>query len=129
MPDERHWSPHVASPAHKGYPVETLWTLQKDSRSRRADLRDFGDHGVELQWFRQGGEFLNGQHYRNRELALAAADQFRDTLLSNGWTCARCGGEFWIYAPNETGRPCPDCNGGDPPRPPKDFVSDVRREP
>src|SRR5262245_20407105 len=50
-------------------PGELLWTLVKGTESRRAELRDHGVVGTELQIFAYG-QFVKGQRYENRTLAM-----------------------------------------------------------
>jgi hypothetical protein len=65
-------------------PGELLWTLVKATESRRAELRDHGTIGAELQIF-VNGEFVNGQWYETRALAMLQADRIRDALTATGF--------------------------------------------
>lgn len=66
-------------------PGELLWTLVKGTESRRLELRDHGVIGAELQIY-VNGQFLKGQRYENRALALLQADAIKDALEASGWT-------------------------------------------
>lgn len=127
-----------AAPARASIPGEHRWTFTRGSEQRRAELRDHGRTGAELQVY-VNGEFASGRRYENRALATIDADALRDTLEMSGWTCRRCQGERWMCEAHPDlpsdhdpaacagpGVPCPDCNTSEPPRPPKDFVSYVR---
>jgi hypothetical protein len=80
--DER-WTPFRRQMPRESKPAEILWTLVKGTESRRADLRDHGA-GAELQIY-VNGEFVNGQRFDNRALALLQADALRDAFEAAGW--------------------------------------------
>jgi hypothetical protein len=58
--------------------------MTKGSEQARAELRDQGVAGVELQVFR-GDEFANGRLYASRMAALEAAEQRRQQMIEKGW--------------------------------------------
>jgi hypothetical protein len=67
-------------------PGEHVWTMTKGSEQARAELRDQGAAGVELQVFR-GDDFANGRLYASR---MAADARKRLTRLmacycADGW--------------------------------------------
>jgi len=72
------------APPRQPKPAELLWTLVKGTESRRVELRDHGSIGAELQIY-VNGEFVSGQRYENRALALLQADAIRDALQTTGW--------------------------------------------
>jgi hypothetical protein len=112
--------------------------MTKGLEIRRAELVEREAGSAELQLFAFDNQFLSGQRYDPRGLALLEAEQVRSALEAAGWSCARCGGERWVCVvhPDQRsdhegcdareGEPCPHCNTGSPPRPPKDFVSYVK---
>src|SRR5262245_16847695 len=115
---------------------EHLWTVTNGAALHRAELRDYGKVGCELQILNEA-DFLNGWRFEHRTLALMEAAVMRDALLGQGWTCGRCAGAEWLCEEHPTraanhegctgaGEPCPMCNTTDPPRPPKGFVSYFR---
>ena len=65
-------------------PGERLWTMTKGGEEARAELRDQGVAGVELQVFR-GDDFANGRLYSSREAALEASTVRRQQMLEKGW--------------------------------------------
>jgi hypothetical protein len=131
------WTPFTPLPPRERPPSTELWTMVKGLERRRADLVERGDHVAELQFFAADDQFLSGQRYDPRGLALLKAENVRSALEAAGWTCARCRGERGSARCIRTshrirrlrareGEPCLHCNTSDPPRPPKDFVSYVK---
>jgi len=136
MTDDTRWTPHHRIGPRQPQPAEVLWTLTKGTQSRRAELRDDGKVGAELQMYND--QFVSGRRQENRALAMLDAEAFRDTLLMQHWTCTRCQGERWTCEEhpalpcnhdgcNGAGDPCPVCNAGDAPRPPRGFLSYLPR--
>jgi hypothetical protein len=78
---DEQWPP---LPAPKRPSHEVLWTLTKGTESRRAELRDRGAHGAELQIF-VNGEFVSGKLYASHGIALAEAEGARDALEAVGF--------------------------------------------
>ena len=58
--------------------------MTKDGEEARAELRDQGVAGVELQVFR-GEDFANGRLYPSREAALEASALRRQQMLEKDW--------------------------------------------
>jgi hypothetical protein len=58
--------------------------MTKGGEEARAELRDQGVAGVELQVFR-GDDFANGRLYSSREAALEASTLRRQQMLEKGW--------------------------------------------
>lgn len=90
MTDENQTIPFYApnrppAPPRQPKPGEHLWTLTKGAQSRRAELRDHGEIGAELQIY-TNADFLKGQRYESRALAMLKADAIRDALRAGGWT-------------------------------------------
>jgi hypothetical protein len=79
------YSPHKR-PASPRRPQlgEHLWTFIRGTERRRAELRDFGKAGVELQMY-VNDEFVSGQRFANRELAVPAAAAVRETYEHDEW--------------------------------------------
>jgi hypothetical protein len=139
MSDDEHWSPHVPLPPRERPPRTELWTMTKGLELRRAELVERENGAAELQFFAFDNQFLSGQRYDPRGLALLEAENVRSALEAAGWTRARCRGELWTCEahPDQPAghgcdvgaisEPCRDCNTASPPRPPKDFVSHVKR--
>jgi hypothetical protein len=125
-------------PPRQPTPGEHLWTFTRGLERRRAELREFRDAGAELQIYADG-EFLSGRRFLARELALIEARRTREALEKAGWTCSRCQGELWtcvVHTDQPTehegcdareGEPCRDCNTSEPPRPPRGFVSFIKK--
>jgi hypothetical protein len=65
-------------------PGERLWTMTKGGEEARAEVRDQGVAGVELQVFR-GDDFANGRLYSSREAALEASEVRRQQMIEKGW--------------------------------------------
>jgi hypothetical protein len=63
--------------------AELLWTFIRGTKRRRADLRDHGGAGIDLQMY-VNDEFESGQRFANRELASLAADAIRDAYQYDG---------------------------------------------
>jgi hypothetical protein len=53
---------------------EPLWTIQKNGRQLACELRDDGEFGVEVQFYRER-ELLFGRRWATRALALEEADE------------------------------------------------------
>jgi hypothetical protein len=89
---------------------------------------------------------INGPEYKAAEHVNEASDAFAEVLTGNRehfWLqlapsrCPRCQDSGWICEEHRgtyphddcsgPGEPCPVCDSGEPPRPPKGFVSLVRR--
>ena len=137
--DEPFYSPYKRpAPPRQPRPGQHLWTVTHAAELRRAELRDHGPIGCELQILNEV-EFVSGRRFDNRALALIEAERIRDVLLGQGWVCGRCAGEFWTCEVHpdrpanhdgctEAGEPCRHCNTSDRPRPPRGFVSYVRND-
>lgn len=82
--DDTGWTPHRKLPPRKSTPAELLWRLTCGNERRRAELRDRGIVGAELQIY-INGQFVSGRHYTTRALAIADADAFRAALERDGW--------------------------------------------
>ena len=65
-------------------PGPRLWTMTKGWEEARAELRDQGVAGVELQVFR-GDDFANGRLYQSRKAALEASEVRRQQMIEKGW--------------------------------------------
>jgi len=63
---------------------EHLWSMRKGDKRIEAELRDHGEHGVEIQ-FRYQGEFVYGHRWATRELAVAEANDKQRELTHEGW--------------------------------------------
>jgi hypothetical protein len=72
-------------PPRQPKPGEVLWALVRDGHWRRAELRDHGKVGAELQ-IHVNGEFVNGRRFERRDLALAEAAAARHAFEALGWT-------------------------------------------
>jgi hypothetical protein len=83
MTDDALFAGHQ-SQARQPKPGERLWTMTKGGEEARAELRDQGVAGVELQLFR-GDDFANGRLYTSRMAALEASGQRRQQMLEKGW--------------------------------------------
>jgi hypothetical protein len=66
MSNDEQWSPFTPQPPRAATPVDVLWVLTKSPHMQRAELRDFGAIGVELQLY-VDDEFVHGRHYEARE--------------------------------------------------------------
>jgi hypothetical protein len=121
-------------PARQATPGEHVWTFIRGAVQWRAEARDFGESGVELQ-FHRDGEFVHGHRCETRALAVLQAQTVAEAYEMDGWTCSRCQGERWTCAAHpdqpfghegcdaREGEPCRDCNTSEPPRPALGFVS------
>jgi hypothetical protein len=58
--------------------------MTKAGEEARAELRDQGVAGVELQLFR-GDDFANGRLSASKVAALEAAEQRRQQMIERGW--------------------------------------------
>jgi hypothetical protein len=58
--------------------------MTRGGEEARAELRDQGVAGVELQVFR-GDDFANGRLYLSREAALEASVFRRQRMIEKGW--------------------------------------------
>lgn len=77
-------SPKPPSPAPR--PAGTvLWTLVKGSRTARAELREQGAAGWEIQLFIDDG-FNRGQRHAGEAAAVRQAGEWRSQLKAKGWT-------------------------------------------
>jgi hypothetical protein len=85
MNEDERWTPFRRQTPRESKPVEVLWTLAKNTDMRRAELRDHGSIGAELQVY-ENGEFVRGERFENRALALIQADAIRNALEASGWT-------------------------------------------
>ena len=79
MSDDTRWTPHQRIAPRQPQPGEVLWTLVNGTEARRAELRDHGPIGCELQIF-VNGEFVNGRRFENRALAIIEGDAARAAL-------------------------------------------------
>jgi hypothetical protein len=60
-------------------PSEHLWSLRKDGVTWSAELRYYGEHGVEAQILRHG-DFVIGRRFDVRVLAVQWADNERRAI-------------------------------------------------
>ena len=138
---EPFYSPNrKPDPPRQPKPGEHLWTFIRGTNQQRAELRDFGESGVELQFYRDDA-FVHGHRCETRALARLQAQTIAEAYEMDGWTCSRCQGELWtcVVHPDQPsehqgcdareGEPCGDCNTSEPPRPPRGFVSYIHGEP
>jgi hypothetical protein len=89
MADEPKWyQPNYRLPERTPQPGEPVWTLQKNGRTLRCELRDHGEHGCEAQLLRDG-EFYVGRRFDRRELALKYVILRRSELRRDGWAALR----------------------------------------
>lgn len=73
-----------APPPRQPRPGEPLWTLRKELGRLRAELRDNGEAGAELQLFRDD-VFIYGRRYLTRAMAIEDAVGCRRTFEADGW--------------------------------------------
>ena len=85
MADQPFYAPNYRPAPIQPRRGEHLWTLEKDGR--RVDcLLVHGEHGVEVQLFRER-EFYGGRRFATRALADAYASEERRLLIEQeGWT-------------------------------------------
>jgi hypothetical protein len=84
MADTSLLAGHKPQQPNRRKPGEHVWTMTKGSEQARAELRDQGVAGVELQLFR-GDDFANGRLYPSRMAALEAAEKRRLQMIDKGW--------------------------------------------
>jgi hypothetical protein len=63
---------------------ELVWSLRKNGRTLRCELRDHGPDGCEAQLLRDG-EFYAGRRFDRREMALHYVHRRRSELERDGW--------------------------------------------
>jgi len=66
-------------------PVESLWTLTKDGKRFRCELRSHGKYGWEVQ-FLDDEEFVDGRRFAMRSQAVDWANLERAEHEGEGWT-------------------------------------------
>jgi len=66
-------------------PGEALWTLTKDGKRFRCELRSHGKYGWEVQ-FLDDEEFVDGRRFAMRSQAVDWANLEREEHLGEGWT-------------------------------------------
>ena len=76
-------------PARQPAPGEALWTLTKDGKRFRCELRSHGKYGWEVQ-FLEDEEFLDGRRFAMRSQAVQWADLERVEHEGEGWTLLGC---------------------------------------
>jgi hypothetical protein len=84
MTDDTLFAGHQPEGRRQRGPGERGWAMTKDGEEARAELRDQGVAGVELQLFR-GDDFANGRLYHSREAALEASAIRRQQMIAKGW--------------------------------------------
>jgi hypothetical protein len=64
--------------------AEALWTLTKNGRRFRCELRSHGKYGWEVR-FLEDEQFLDGRRFAMRSQAIELASQEREEHESDGW--------------------------------------------
>ena len=83
MADEPFYPPSAKPlPSIVPRPAEHLWSLRKDGVMWDAELRYYGEYGVEAQILRQG-ELVIGRRFNIRALAVEWADKERHAIEAN----------------------------------------------
>ena len=72
-------------PQRESQPGELLWTRHRRSVRLTCELRSHGEHGCEIQLYRNG-RLYTGRFFRLREQALAYAKKLNQDLQAQGWT-------------------------------------------
>jgi hypothetical protein len=84
MSAEPFYAPdHKPAPPRQPKRGEPLWAILKDGQQLECELRDHGAWGVEVQVYRDR-EFLYGQRWATRALAIEEADDRRAAYLRKG---------------------------------------------
>jgi len=78
------------SPPREAVQGEHIWTLTKNVRVIRCELRTHGQWGTEAQLYRDGS-FYAGRSFFTRDEAVAHAEQTRRNLLADEWTAQEGG--------------------------------------
>ena len=66
-------------------PTEALWTLTKDGKRLRCELRSHGKYGWEVQ-FLENEAFVDGRRFAMRSQAIELANLEKDEHEGEGWT-------------------------------------------